>query len=212
ALSSTEVTSLKTKANGGTRIVIAYMSIGEAEDYRYYWQTDWNTTAPSWLATENPNWPGNYKVRYWCSSWHTIIYGNDTSYLKQIIEAGFDGTYLDIIDAFEYFENNVTISKYSMWTDTTKLRGANIWLTRPYTGQFNAQTLATSVGPIYTQTDFDQLAAMGANYVNISHPGLYSESSPYNVDTDAQDSLDALLAKIDIADMFAVICFRTGPG
>ena len=28
---------LKIKDNGGKRIVIAYLSIGEAEDYRYYW-------------------------------------------------------------------------------------------------------------------------------------------------------------------------------
>jgi len=34
-----------------------------------------------------------------------IIYGNNNSYLKKILDAGFDGVYLDIIDAFEYFEN-----------------------------------------------------------------------------------------------------------
>ena len=26
---------------GGKEIVLAYMSIGEAEDYRFYWQTDY---------------------------------------------------------------------------------------------------------------------------------------------------------------------------
>lgn len=34
-----------------------------------------------------------------------IIYGNNNSYVKKILDAGFDGVYLDIIDAFEYFEN-----------------------------------------------------------------------------------------------------------
>ena len=34
-----------------------------------------------------------------------IIYGNNNSYLEKILDAGFDGVYLDIIDAFEYFEN-----------------------------------------------------------------------------------------------------------
>lgn len=84
--------------------MIAYMSIGEAEDYRYYWQTEWEINPPSWLAEENPNWPGNYKVRYWDLAWQEIIYGNDNSYLKKILDAGFDGVYLDIIDTFEYFE------------------------------------------------------------------------------------------------------------
>ncbi|MEE9580406.1 MAG: endo alpha-1,4 polygalactosaminidase [Nitrosomonadaceae bacterium] len=104
-LTSSEVTTLKIKANGGTRIVIAYMSIGEAENYRYYWQSDWAIDPPVWLAEENPDWSGNYKVRYWYEDWQNIIYGNNDSYLKKIIDAGFDGVYLDIIDAFEYFEN-----------------------------------------------------------------------------------------------------------
>ncbi|MCK4234947.1 endo alpha-1,4 polygalactosaminidase [candidate division WOR-3 bacterium] len=103
-LTPAELASLKLKNNGSTRLVIAYMSIGEAEDYRYYWQTGWETNPPEWLGEENPDWPGNYKVRYWFSDWQDIIYGNDDSYLKKILNAGFDGVYLDIIDAFEYFE------------------------------------------------------------------------------------------------------------
>ncbi len=103
--SSSDIASLKSKANGGTRLVIAYMSIGEVEDYRYYWQSGWGPGNPSWIASENPNWPGNYKVRYWESEWQSIIYGNNDSYLKKILDAGFDGVYLDIIDAFEFFEN-----------------------------------------------------------------------------------------------------------
>jgi cysteinyl-tRNA synthetase len=104
ALTSADVNALKTKPDGSSRLVIAYMSIGEAEDYRYYWQSSWNTNPPAWLDKENPDWEGNYKVRYWYSSWQEIIYGNDSSYLKKILDAGFDGVYLDIIDAFEYYE------------------------------------------------------------------------------------------------------------
>lgn len=104
-LTPSNIATLKVKANGGVRLVIAYMSIGEAEDYRYYWKAEWKTNPPSWLAEENPDWPGNYKVRYWDKNWQSIIYGNNDSYLKKILDAGFDGVYLDIIDAFEYFEN-----------------------------------------------------------------------------------------------------------
>lgn len=81
------------------------MSIGEAEDYRYYWQLEWDINPPSWIDKENPDWQGNYKVQYWNESWQNIIFGSDKSYLDKIIETGFDGVYLDIIDAFEYFEN-----------------------------------------------------------------------------------------------------------
>ncbi|HPJ36004.1 MAG TPA: endo alpha-1,4 polygalactosaminidase [Spirochaetota bacterium] len=104
-LSSADIELLKTKNNGGSRLVIAYMSIGEAEDYRYYWNSSWNSSPPSWLDDENPDWPGNYKVKYWNSEWQSIIFGNNSSYLKKIINAGFDGAYLDIIDAYEYFED-----------------------------------------------------------------------------------------------------------
>lgn len=102
-----ETASIKIKANGGTRLLLAYMSIGEAESYRYYWQDGWKTGDPEWLDRTNPKWENNYKVRYWDPEWQNIIFGNDASYLKQILDAGFDGVYLDIIDAYEYFEDQL---------------------------------------------------------------------------------------------------------
>ena len=96
-----EIAQLRNKNNGGTRIIVAYMSIGEAEDYRYYWDKSWKRGNPAWLDKENPKWKGNYKVRYWHPEWQTIIF----DYLSRIINAGFDGVYLDIIDAFEYYES-----------------------------------------------------------------------------------------------------------
>jgi cysteinyl-tRNA synthetase len=99
-----EVSQLKNKANGGKRLVISYMSIGEAEDYRYYWQSGWESGDPFWLDDENRDWEGNYKVRYWEPEWKKIIFGYDGSYTKKILNAGFDGVNLDIIEAYEYFE------------------------------------------------------------------------------------------------------------
>ncbi len=85
--------------------VISYMSIGEAEDYRYYWNESWYTNPPEWLDAENPDWEGNYKVKYWYPEWQRIIFGTNNSYLDKIIAAGFDGVYLDIIDAYQYYED-----------------------------------------------------------------------------------------------------------
>lgn len=102
--SADEIEQLRNKSNGSKRLVICYMSIGEAENYRYYWQTGWKPGNPSWLDVENPDWAGNYKVKYWEKEWRDIIFGNDSSYLKKIINSEFDGVYLDIIDAFEYYE------------------------------------------------------------------------------------------------------------
>lgn len=99
-----EIQQLKTKENGGKRLVISYMSIGEAEDYRYYWKAEWKDSPPVWLDKENPRWKGNYKVRYWESGWQAIIMGNSDAYLDKVLLSGFDGVYLDIVDAFEHFE------------------------------------------------------------------------------------------------------------
>lgn len=104
AFTSAEVDQLKQKANGGTRLLICYMSIGEAEDYRYYWQNSWEKDSPDWLDKENKQWEGNYEVKYWMKDWQDIIYGSTDSYLDKIIAAGFDGTYLDIIEGFENYE------------------------------------------------------------------------------------------------------------
>ena len=81
------------------KYTISYISIGEAEDYRFYWDSDWETNPPSWLGPENPDWEGNYKVRFWESEWQNIIF----SYLDRIIEQGFDGIYMDIVDAYYYW-------------------------------------------------------------------------------------------------------------
>jgi cysteinyl-tRNA synthetase len=106
AFTAAQIDQLKVKANGGKRLVICYMSIGEAEDYRYYWQSGWKVGNPPFIAAEDPNWEGNYYVQYWNPDWQSVIYGNDTSYTKKILNSHFDGVYLDIIDAFEFFENN----------------------------------------------------------------------------------------------------------
>jgi cysteinyl-tRNA synthetase len=92
-------------------IPIAYISIGEAESYRFYWEKPWvekkddnqlTSKAPKWLGHTNPDWKGNYKVRYWDPDWRNNVI---KPYLDKIIEQGFNGVYLDIIDGFEYWSD-----------------------------------------------------------------------------------------------------------
>lgn len=103
-LTKAEVAQLQVKANGGRRLVIAYMSIGEAEDYRYYWQREWRPGSPDWIDAENRDFAGNFKVKYWTQAWQDIILNAPDSYISRIENAGFDGVYLDLIDAFEFYE------------------------------------------------------------------------------------------------------------
>ncbi|HLG60703.1 MAG TPA: MJ1477/TM1410 family putative glycoside hydrolase [Ktedonosporobacter sp.] len=79
------------------RRVVAYLSIGQAESYRGYWQSNWKEGSPIWLAAPDPDWSKNYWVHYWDPAWQRIIY----HYLDAIIAAGFDGVYLDRIDAYQ---------------------------------------------------------------------------------------------------------------
>ncbi|MDR3349110.1 MAG: endo alpha-1,4 polygalactosaminidase, partial [Acidaminococcales bacterium] len=102
-LSPQEVESLKTKKNGGRRLVFSYMSIGEAEDYRYYWQKSWSAQPPGWLERENPYWKGNFVVKYWEREWKDLLFGKPGAYLDLILAQGFDGAFLDIVDGWEYF-------------------------------------------------------------------------------------------------------------
>jgi len=103
--------------------------------------------------------------------------------------------------------------KWALWTGPTQLRGANIYQRRVYPELDGPDFYGPGpVGPPYTQADFDALAAMGANYVNVSHPGLFTESPPYTVDAGLQANLDNRLNMIAQAQLFAVISFRTGPG
>ncbi len=104
ALTANEVGKLKIKPDGSRRIVLSYLSIGEAETYRYYWKWYWGwffgVFAPDWLGRQNTEWRGNYGVRYWHEDWKRIIFSGENSYLERIIAAGFDGVYLDKVDEY----------------------------------------------------------------------------------------------------------------
>ncbi len=90
------------------RKMIAYISIGEAEDYRPYWRKEWGgkgkltAAAPAWLGRENPDWEGNYRVNYWDAGWQELM----LAAIDGAMASGFDGVYLDIVDGFEGFEQD----------------------------------------------------------------------------------------------------------
>jgi cysteinyl-tRNA synthetase len=99
---------------GDRDLLAAYVSIGEASDFRDYWDKDWTTSgkasgrltdeAPDWLGPLNPDWPESRKVRYWDADWQDIVFNDQgTGELDQIVEKGFDAAYLDIVDAYYFW-------------------------------------------------------------------------------------------------------------
>ena len=89
---------------GGPKIVLCYMSIGQSERYRWYWQPEWGQNSPEWLDEPDPVWSDRW-VKYWHPEWQKIIYGTPDSYLDKIIEFGFDGVYLDRVDAYWHYKD-----------------------------------------------------------------------------------------------------------
>ncbi|MEQ1649440.1 MAG: endo alpha-1,4 polygalactosaminidase [Hyphomicrobiaceae bacterium] len=108
-----EVNRLKRKPDGSRRIVISYLSVGEAEDYRpeYFAKEYMEEEAPDWLMQENPDWKGNRIIQFCSEGWQKTMLGDDKgrslydsitpSPANRLIELGFDGVYLDRVDVYE---------------------------------------------------------------------------------------------------------------
>ena len=107
-----EVERLKQKPGGGRRILLSYLSVGEAEDYRpdYFTAEYLTEDAPDWLMHENPDWKGNRLIKYCSEGWQQTMLGDEhgrsvynsiePSPLYRMIELGFDGVYLDRVDVY----------------------------------------------------------------------------------------------------------------
>jgi cysteinyl-tRNA synthetase len=116
------------------KLVLAYISIGEAEEWRWYWT--WPTWAknkmrpprlPEWIVAADPDgWTGCFPVAFWDKEWKEIVLGrrrppHDQGYnsiVDEVIRDGFDGVYLDWVEAFE--EDNVKEAADKLKIDPAK--------------------------------------------------------------------------------------------
>ncbi len=105
ALDAAEVARLKVRPDGGRRLVLAYLSVGEASDVRPYWRDEWLSRPPQWLGRANPQWPGAHGVRYWHPAWQALVLGEEPVALGSLIAVGFDGVFLDRVDAYSTWQN-----------------------------------------------------------------------------------------------------------
>ncbi len=92
---------LRMNSDGTRRTVLAYLNIGEAEAHRSYWRHAWLADPPAWIVGRNQAWRGSFKARYWSAQWQDMIYGGSDSSLANILKSGFEGVYLDNVDAYE---------------------------------------------------------------------------------------------------------------
>jgi cysteinyl-tRNA synthetase len=90
------------------KLVLAYLDVGEAEDYRTYWGDDWIAPSadepgePDFLVTVDPGgWSGNYPVAFWDERWKNVVIHDENSLMDMVLDDGFDGVYLDWIEAYQ---------------------------------------------------------------------------------------------------------------
>ncbi len=84
------------------KLCLAYINVGQAEDYRTYWRASWRAPEkgrsghPSYIVTVDPEgWEGNFPVAFWDPRWKAVLWGSSRALVDMAIADGFDGVYLD---------------------------------------------------------------------------------------------------------------------
>ncbi len=79
---------------------LAYVSAGEANDYRSYWK---DISSAPYIVEANSDWRGDHRIDIRAGAWRSILKG------KVIPEArakGYQGVMLDTLDVAEYLESS----------------------------------------------------------------------------------------------------------
>lgn len=94
----------KLRAAKPDRLILAYYDPCQAETFRSYWQPAWiaptkkKPGSPAFLLTPDPDgWSGDFNVAYWDPAWQNVVLAD----VRAIMSKGFDGLYLDWIDAYD---------------------------------------------------------------------------------------------------------------
>lgn len=87
---------------------IAYLSVGEINKNRTYWNL---IATQDFLVEPNPSWPEAYRVDIRSSTWQQLLLDK---VIPEILKKGYDGLFLDTVDTASYLEEK----------DVQKFRGA----------------------------------------------------------------------------------------
>lgn len=66
----------------------------------------WKLHSPTWLKKKYDGYDDEIWVKFWKKEWQEIIYSGGDSYTQRILSSGFNGVYLDNVEAyyFLYFD------------------------------------------------------------------------------------------------------------
>jgi len=188
-------------------LIVSYLSIGEAESYRFYWDTpEFQAIRSTVVDAENPEWEENFKVRYWLDEWQQVIF----DYVDRIIDGGFNGVYLDIIDGYEYWEEkapNSSIDFRQEMADFVAAIRAHAEARLTNLGDDRTFVIIGQNGEelLQNQTYLDAINGVGKEdlqfYYEFTNPSEFEVLS----DEDVQWSLDLLQLAIDAGKQVMVV-------
>lgn len=98
-LTDKDVHTLKFKALGSRRLVLATLPLTVAKNTAVYWKSEWKAGNPVWLIRPSKRGDGMV-VRYWDPAWKKML-GQS---IEEILNMGFDGVVFTDMDSFRAFE------------------------------------------------------------------------------------------------------------
>lgn len=148
-----EISSSRTK-------FFAYLSIGEAEEYRDYWPL---VRDQPFLIEKNPEWPGSHRVDIRSADWQSLLL---TQLIPSLVRQGYHGLFLDTVDTASYLES-LNPEKFSgsrealvQWIRTVHRQFPDLLLI-PNNGlefleQYGDVIYGVGVEDLYTRHDFHE--------------------------------------------------------
>ncbi|OWA53901.1 hypothetical protein BV898_18320 [Hypsibius exemplaris] len=82
------------------KTVFAYLSVGEAETVRPYWQDSWRVGAPSFLSRQDEKYANGIIVEFWRPEWQAAVMHYMSS---NILPFGYSGILMDYLGKYQEF-------------------------------------------------------------------------------------------------------------
>jgi len=93
-LTTSQIATLNTQG----KTMFSYLDVGEAENFRSYWQSSWDSHPPSFVLAPDQGSPGDYLVAFWNTTWQGIM----VNYIQTLAKEGYNGVFMDMGDAYTY--------------------------------------------------------------------------------------------------------------
>jgi len=189
-------------------IILAYVSIGEADDGRRYWaswepadNTPDNPTISRTIVTkddpmligEDPGWKGSYFVDASNPKWHNIILNEEIPYILWLGSGQYDGLMMDVVDVVE---------EYKGYPNENEMRQGMINLIKEIREKYPNLLLVPNRGfgilremaPYIDAFKFEEMTGAYGNIQGEPHYGKYYLKIDEGGNHENQEEIDLLLS------------------